>query len=195
VLDLGEFLTNIRATLGGRIASAFEKIQDAINQTNTLNGTDPTQHTSPPSAPNAINVAAGSDHVHVTITDHTQRSRAQNYFVEWSADDPNFLAPHVEHLGASRGRVLALPAKNTSGDTYNYYFRTFVGTLGAKTASPKLAFGGNMTPTPVTLSGSSALDLLPSQGSGTAATNGQQGGQGFGDAQFAEPGATSPKAP
>jgi hypothetical protein len=195
VLDLGEFLTDIRATLGGRVASALQKIQDAINQTNTVNGTDPTQHTDPPAAPNAINVSAGSDHVHVTLTDHTQRPRAQNYFVEWSANDPNFLAPHVEHFGASRGRVLALPAMDGDSNPISYYFRGFSGTLGAKTASPKIYFGSNMSPTPVTLSGSSTLDLLPSQGSGTAATNGQQGGQGFGDSQFSTPGASLPKAP
>jgi hypothetical protein len=91
--------------------------------------------------------------------------------------------------------LLALPAKDASSDPIQYYFRTYAHTLGAKSASPKVTFGGNMSPTPVTLSGSSTLALLPSQGGGTAATNGQQGGQGFGDAQFSTQGVTSPKAP
>lgn len=195
MLDLGEFLTNIRATLGGRVASAFEKIQDAINQTSTLAGTDPTQHSSQSPAPNAINVSAGSDHVHVTINDNGQRPRAHNYFVEWSANDPKFLAPHMEFFGPSRGKVLALPALDENSDQISYYFRAYAHTLGAKSASPKVVFGGNMAPTAVTLSGSSTLALLPSQGGGTASTNGQQGGQGFGTAQFAKPGALSPKAP
>jgi hypothetical protein len=190
MLSLQEFMDNIRAQLGGRIASAFQKIEDAVNQTNTLNGTDPTQHTEPPAAPNAINVSAGSDHVHVTLTDHSQRPRAQNYFVEWSANDPSFLQPNVEHLGVTRQRVLALPAKDGEGATINYYFRGYSGTLGAKSASKNITFGGTI-PTAVTLSGSSTLDLLPSTGSGTASTTGQQGGQGFGTAQFSKLGGPS----
>jgi|SRR5580658_1497510 hypothetical protein len=193
MLDLAEFLDDIRARLGGRVASAFEKIQAAINQTNTQNGTDPTQMTEPPHAPSTLNVAAGSDHVHLTITDPSQRARALSYFAEWSVNDPNFLAPHVEHLGASRGRVLALPAKNGAGTPYNYFFRAFSSTLGSKSASKKVYFGSSIAPTAVTLSGSSTLDLLPSTGSGTAATNGQQAGQGFGHSQFSKSG--GPQAP
>lgn len=193
MLSLQEFMDDIRVRLGGRIASAFQKIEDGINQTNTLNGTDPTQHTEPPDPPSTINVSAGSDHVHVTLTDNSKRPRATNYFVEWSANDPSFLQPNVEHLGVSRGRVLALPAMDADSNPISYYFRGYSGTLGAKTASKNVTFGGTMTPTPVTLSGSSTLDLLPSTGSGTASTNGQQGSQGFGNAQFSKTG--GPSAP
>jgi hypothetical protein len=193
MLSLQEFMDNIRVQLGGRIASAFQKIEDAINQTNTANGTDPTQMTEPPHPPAALNIAAGSDHVHLTITDPSQRARALNYFAEWSVNDPAFLAPHVEHLGASRGRVLALPAMDSESNVYNYYFRAYSSTLSAKSASKKVYFGSSMSPTAVTLSGSSTLDLLPSTGAGTAATNGQQAGQGFGNAQFSKSG--GPAAP
>lgn len=182
-LDLGEFLGDIRANLGGRISQAFELIQDAVNQGARAAGVDATQHVEPTTAPNAINVAAGSDQVHVTIADSTPRTRAHNYFVEWSANDPSFLSPHVEHLGAGRGRVLPLPAKNANGDQYSYYFRGYSQTLSAKRASAKIVFGGNVSPTAVKLSGESALDLLPSTGAGTAPTNGQRGGQGFGNDQ------------
>jgi hypothetical protein len=194
VLDLAEFLADVRAKFGGRFATMITRMQDAINQTNTANGTDPTQHIEPPTAPNTISVAAGSDHVHVTLNDSSQRSRALNYFLEWSVNDPSFLAPHVEHLVAGRGRVLALPAKDTLSNVYNYYFRGYSAYPSSKTASRKIVFGGTI-PQAVTLSGTSQLDLLPSTGAGTAATNGQQAGQGFGTPQFAQPGAMKPKAP
>jgi hypothetical protein len=180
-LDLGEFLADIKSKLGGRVGAAFEKIQDAVNQLGVMTGADPTQFNSTPTPPNAINVAAGSDHIHVTLEDNTTRTRAHNYFVEWSANDPNFLAPHMEHLGVGRGRVLALPAKLNADDDapINYYVRGYSHAIGAKSASAKITFGGTV-PTPINLTGSSALNVLPSTGGGTAPSNGQKPGQGFG---------------
>jgi hypothetical protein len=192
MLDLAEFSSEFKARFGGRLGQMFDKIQDAINQQGTMTGVDPTQHTAPTSPPNDFQVVAGSDHVHVTITDHTPRPRAQNYFVEWSVNDPSFLAPHMEHLGASRGRVLALAAMGTDMTVHQYYFRAYSHTLGAKSASQKLNFGGTV-PTAVTLTGASTLDYLPSTGGGTAATNGQQGGKGFGDVQLFQGGKATPK--
>jgi hypothetical protein len=187
MLDLGEFLADVKARFGGRFGDMIQRMQDAINQGNIANGTDPTQMIEPPTAPNGINVSAGSDHIHVTLTDNNQRSRALHYWLEYSVNDPNFLAPHPIHLGPDRDRVIPLPAKDLSSNVYSYYFRGYAAYLSSKTASKKIVFGGSMSPTPVTLSGSSQLAFLPSTGAGTAATNGQQGGQGFGQPQFAQP--------
>jgi hypothetical protein len=178
-LDLGQFLTELKNN-SPRMGTMIQQIVDAVNQVAQSAGVDATQYAATPSAPNAINVAAGSDHVHVTITDNTARTRAHNYFVEWSANDPNFLAPNVEHLGPGRGRVLALPAKNGAGDVISYYFRTYKATLSGKSASKKVTFGGSIAPTAVTLTGNSTLDLLPSTGAGTSPSNGQRAGNGFG---------------
>ena len=182
-LDLGPYLTEVRVKYP-RLGIALDNIQNSINQLGVLTGGDATQHTAPPDPPQSIQVAAGTDHVHVTLTDSSTRSRALNYFVEYSVNDPNFLQPHVEHLGPSRGRILALPAKDGLGATNTYYFRGYSGQLGSKTASPKIYHGTNLVPTPVTLTGISQLTLLPSTGSGTDSTTGQVSGQGFGRAQF-----------
>lgn len=177
-----------------RLAVALTNIQDAINATANAAGVDSTQHLSTPDPPQSIQVSAGSDHAHVTLTDASQRNRARNYFVEYSANDPSFGQPHVEHLGASRGRVLALPAKDGNGATIKYYFRGYSHSLGAESASAIVTHGGT-TPTPVQLSGSSQLALLPSTGSGTATTLGKQGGTGFGTAQYSDLPPNAPKAP
>jgi hypothetical protein len=192
MLDLSAYLTEIK-NRDPRVGVAIQNIQDAVNQLGTATGCDPTAHTEAPNPPAAINVASGSDHVHVTLTDNAQRSRAQNYFLEWSVNDPDFLAPNVEHLGAGRGRVMALPAKDGNNNPINYYFRGYSHALGAKSASKKVVFGGTSSPTAVTLTGSSTLNLLPSTGSGTSPSNGQKPGTGFGTPQFAQAAGRGPK--
>lgn len=201
MLDLNRYITEVRAAgrnmpVMNRLALALQKLQDGVNQVGTATGTDPNSHVAQPDAPTGINVSAGSDHVHVTLEDTAQRARAMNYFVEW-ATDPSFPQgqTHTEHLGATRERVLPLPAKDGSNATINYYFRGYKHTLGAEQASDSIVHGGKYTPTAVTLSGSSKLDLLPATGAGTAPTNGGQPGQGFGTPQFSTLPPDVPKAP
>src|SRR5437899_9575383 len=86
----------------GRIIEGIEGLSNHLQ-------INPKGLSTPPNAHQALNVAAGTDHVHVTITDNSEIRKNAQYFVEWSANDPAFANPHVEHLGASRGRVLALP--------------------------------------------------------------------------------------
>jgi hypothetical protein len=192
MLDLSNFLTEVR-TFGqktpifNRLATMFENVQDAINQTASGAGLDSTQHLDPPEAPTALFVSAGSDHVHVTLTDNSKHSRMLHYFVEWTQNDKSFLQPYVEHLGISRQRVLALPANDQDNNPINYYFRAYSGLPGSSTSSPKQTWGGTANPIPVQLTGTSKLRLLPSTGAGTASTTGQQGGEGFGTAQYSTP--------
>lgn len=190
MLDLRELLDEVRNIPGrhwARISVMFEKIQDAINQIGNGVGVDATGHTPVPAAPAGINVAAGTDHLHVTINDNEARARALNYFVEWSVNDPSFSNAHVEDLGASRGRMLPLPAKDGSGNPISYYVRAYRSYRGSASASEKTIFGGNLTPAPVVLTGTSQLTPLASTGSGTAPTNGSGAGQGFGIAQIVPP--------
>ena len=183
-LDFGIFLAEIRAR-DPHLALLLEKTQNGINQVAEATGTDATQHVSPPDAPSAINVKAAGGIAHVTITDNSQRSRALHYFVEMDTD-PSFPAPHVEHLGVSRGRFVTLPGLNDSSATQNWYFRCYSMYPGASEASPHQWFGGRATPTPVTVGGSAALTPLASTGSGTASTLGVQGGTGFGTPQYSK---------
>jgi hypothetical protein len=191
-LDLGKFNAEVKARatsdpLFARIGLMFEQTEDAVNQVASSLGVDASGHTSPPDPPTTINVKAAGGIAHVTITDNSQRSRALNYFVEHSTD-PSFAQPHVAHLGASRGTFLNLPALNDGGDAQPWYFRVYSMAPGSSQRSPVQTFGGTATPTPVSVGGSVQLTPLPSTGSGTASTGGQQGAQGFGTAQYSNAG-------
>ena len=191
MLDVENYITEI-ATTQPRTALMLRKIVEAINQTANVLGVDSTAMRSAPAPPQGINVKAASGLVHVTITDHSQRGRSLNYFLEHDTD-PAFPNPHVVHLVASRGAFLTLPAKNDSAVAQPWYFRAYSMYPGSQKRSNHVVFGG-VVPTPVSVGGTVALTPLTSTGSGTASTTGQQGGVGFGTSQFAKPetGAKSP---
>ena len=179
MIDRSQFLKEIRNRdphLGMLIESLFQGLDGVANHL----GVDPTGRTQPPDAHQALNVAAGDSHVHVTITDNSQVKKNVQNFIEWSVNDPSFSRPHVEHLGASRGKVLALPAKDGTGATISYYFKSYGAYFGSDSQSKHTYFGSKTVPTAVTLTGTSKLTLLPSTGSGTGRSDGSQSGAGLG---------------
>jgi hypothetical protein len=179
VIDRSGFLREIKSRdphLGMLLEDLFNGVDGVSNQL----GVSPTHKVQPPDPIKAINVKAGTDHVHVTLTDTSQVKKGVNYFVEWSANDPSFANPHVEHLGASRGRMLALPAKDDGNTPINYYFRGYSQYPGSDAQPNRIVNGGPYTPTAVQLTGASKMTPLASKGSGTAAPDGSQGGKGLG---------------
>ena len=179
MLDASQFLNEIR-NWKPHLGKLLEQIVDGLNGVSNHLGVDPTGKTQPPNAHQSLNVAAGSDHVHVTITDNSPLKKNVRNFVEYSVNDPAFSNPHVEELGASRGRVLALPAKDGTGAVISYYFKSYGQFFGSDAQSKHTYFGTKFAPTAVTLTGASQLTLLPSTGSGTGRPDGSQSGAGLG---------------
>jgi hypothetical protein len=181
-LDLSQVVAAVATKAGNAqalLSNALQRIEDGVNNLGQQLAAEPVGLASPPLPLEAVNVKTSGEQVHVTLTHNVPIAKNVHYFVEYTQNDPNFLAPHVEHLGTSRGRVLNLPSKTDGGGaTHNYYFRAYPQFPGSKPAAP-VNYGG-ITPAAVTLSGTTALTLQPSTGSGTAAGNGQQGGWGFG---------------
>lgn len=181
-LDLSQVISAAASKAGNfstLLSNALQRIEDGINNLGQQLAAEPVGLASPPPPLEGVNVKTAGELVHVTLTHNVPISKNIHYFVEYTQNDPNFLAPHVEHLGTSRGLVLNLPTKSDGGgSTHNYYFRAYPQLPGSKPSLP-VNFGG-IVPAPVTLSGSTQLTLQPSTGSGTAAGNGQQGGWGFG---------------
>lgn len=176
--DRSTFLNEIKNRdphLGFLIESLFEGIDGVGSQL----GVATKGFLQPPDPIKAINVSAGSDHVHVTLHDPSPIRKGVQYFVEW-ATNPAFAGAHVEDLGASRGKVLPLPAKDGSNNQITYYFRGGSQLHGSKPQPIRAVFGGKYTPTPIVLTGSSKLALLPSQGSGTAPSDGSRPGSFLG---------------
>jgi hypothetical protein len=178
-LDSVQYLREIK-NRDPKLGLFLENLHDSLNTSLNHLGMSATGLHQPPDPIAALNVAAGSDHVHVTLTDASEVKKAAHYFVEYSVNDPTFAQPHVEHLGASRGRVLALPAKDGLGAAQTYYFRAYSQYPGSDPQSKHIYFGTRGAPTAVMLTGSSQLTLLPSTGSGTGRADGTEGGSGFG---------------
>ena len=174
-----QFLTEVR-NKDPHLALLLEKIIDNLNNLSQHAGFDPSGKVQPPEPHQALNVAAGTDHVHIAITDNSKVRKNVQYFAERSANDPAFTNPHVEHLGASRERVLALPAKDGNGVPIQYYFKSYGSYPGSDPQSRHTYFGSKFAPTAVTLTGASQLALLPAVGSGTGRPDGSQSGAGLG---------------
>lgn len=181
-LDLNQVVSAVAmrsANYPQLLSNALQKIQDGINNLGSQLAAEPIGLASPPPKLESVNVKVptAGEQVHVTLTHNAPIQKNIHYFLEYDTD-PNFSAPHVAHLGTSRGTVLNLPSKDDSGTTHNWYFRGYPQFPGSKPAAP-VNYGG-IAPTAVNLTGSTQLTLQPSTGSGTAAPNGQQGGWGFG---------------
>lgn len=179
MIDSSQYLKQIKNKdphLGLLLENWFDQINTAFGHL----GISTQGKVQPPPPISGLNLSPGSDGVHVTLNDASQINKNVQYFVEYSAGDPTFAQPHVEHLGASRGRVISLPAKTGGGAAQTYYFRAYSQYMGSDPQSKHIYYGSRGNPTAVTLTGSTTLDLLPSQGSGTGRPDGTQGGAGIG---------------
>lgn len=174
------FLENI-PSIGRYLGTVLRGFQNGVNNLGQNLGAEPAGTI--PAAPQiqGLTVKANNGGVHAVIADNNAISKHVNYFVEYDTN-PAFTQPHVEHLGASRSRMLNLPGKTDSGATQQFYFRAYSQYLGGNPGKP-VHFGGT-TPTPVSPGGNVQMTLIPSTGSGTAQPNGQQGGSGFGKVLF-----------
>jgi hypothetical protein len=152
-----------------KLYTALKSIVDAVNNLGRGTGVDPSGGIVPPNAPAAISVTAADGIFDIAITDNSPLVRGINYFLESDAS-PGFTQPHVYPLGPSRNARLTL-------GNLTLYWRAYSQYAGSD-PSPLTTFGN--PPTAVVGGGSSGPAQQPSQGSGTAAGNGQEGGSGFG---------------
>jgi len=186
----GEFLQQLRLR-DPKTGVLVSNIINGVNFMASHLGIDPTGKLAAPDPIASVQVQPGPDMVHVTLTDNSQVKKNVNYFVEHSTDSG--ATWHVSHLNASREAVLPLPTHDGNGNLYNYQFRGYSQYVGSDAQSEKAVFGGKYTPTNVNLTGTAHMTLLPAVGSGTAAPNGEQGGQGLGSDLIRPP--QGPKRP
>jgi hypothetical protein len=170
--------------IGPYVANGMQRIQDAVNSLSTSLAADPNGKMTPPPPIDGVNVKAADGAVHVTITDHNPIQRGIQYFVEHSTD-PTFIGAHVIHLNASRGGVLTIPGMTDEGADQPVYIRAY-SQYRTSVPSKPVNFGGT-TPTAVLPGGNVMMTLLPSTGSGTAISNGQQQGSGLGKVLYRPP--------
>lgn len=169
--------------IGKYLNTAFQRLVDGVNNLGNNVSVDPTGIMPAPSPIQSLTVKGdGNGTVHAVISDNNPIQKNIHYFVEY-ANEPNFLQPHVVHLGTSRTmNPITLPAMDDNGNAQQFFFRGYSQYPGSH-PGPVIHFGGT-TPTAVNTGGSVKLTLLSSTGSGTAQNSGQQSGSGFGKIQI-----------
>lgn len=178
-------LEQLRAT-NPLLGEALDSIASQMNNSNAQTGADPTsnQAAAPPPI-SQLNVSSGGGAFHVQIIDNNPITRQINYFLEYS-ETQGFQQPQVYPMGPSRNAYLNLGNKTLYMRAYSAY--------ATGPASPAVFLGSTGNPQPVTGGGATTgAPLLPSAGSGTASSNGTQGGTGFGPTPVRTPSGLAPR--
>ena len=181
-LDLGGLQAEV-SSKDPRHAQIHSAIADAINQVARNVGVSATGDMVAPKSPDSVSIKIAGEMMHVAINHSGQLQRNVRYFTEVSSK-PNFAQPIVIDHGSSRtGHPITLPTYLDDGTTKaTYYVRSFSQYPGSPPSEPTVV-GGVGSPTAFQMAGSTALTLLPSNGSGTGPNNGQSAGQGLGKFQ------------
>jgi hypothetical protein len=180
-LDISRELGQIQNVPGSNwLYLALQKVMKGVNSLAENVGAD-VNSLDPPPQIQGINVkSSGTGLVHVVLSDSSPIKRNIQYFVECDTS-PSFTQPHVEHLGASRDRVLRLPGMNDASAAQTFYIRGYSQYYGSSKPSKPLVYVNPSTgSTAVLPGGTDTLTLLPSTGSGTANNNGLEGNSGLG---------------
>lgn len=172
----GELLTETEHAWP-KLGILLRKFQTAINTVGQNAAVAPVGEIAAPARPGSVNVKISGEIAHITVDDAQPLQRGVQYHVEL-ATNKQFSQPHVEHLGSSRGRFINLPTNDDDGQPHTWYARSYSQYQGSQPSA--FTYHGGDAPAGFTMGGATNLTPLPSTGSGTASSNGQQGGSGLG---------------
>jgi hypothetical protein len=155
-----------------KLAEALNDLKSAIDGVALRANVNPQGDVTAPPDVSQLTVVASGGIYDIRIFDASQVSRGINYFVEYSTT-PSFTNAIPIHLGASRN------ARQFLGNL-TLYFRAYSQYIGSAPSNP-IYFGSASAPTPVVGGGAiTGPTPQPSTGSGTASSQGNESGQGFG---------------
>jgi hypothetical protein len=178
-LDGGRLLVEL-ANKSPREAQLIQNIIDGINTVAKNTASSAVGDIQPPKGPDSISVAVGGEYMHVSHSLTGPINRGIQHFTEVSTT-PSFAEGTtlvVDHGASRTSHPFPLPTKNGAGSNYKYYVRGYTQYHGSS-PSEKYTVGGESSPTPFTMGGSTQLTLLQSHGSGTGPNSGKSG-QGLG---------------
>jgi hypothetical protein len=178
-----DLLTHIETKLDPKLGQLLRRyIIPAINNLGDNVGASPNGFVSPPPPPQGVTInKIGPENLQFTVQHTSPIPKGIHYFTEMVSTtantQPSFVGARVEHHGTSRSPISTAfcPTKDSSGNTHNYYFRSYAQMPGGQRSGYSPVVG------PITMSGTTEADHTPSTGSGTAAADGSQPGQGFGN--------------
>jgi hypothetical protein len=131
----------------------------------------PTAKIAPPAPPESVDVSTAGEMMQVRVN-HTAPVQIGIKYITHIATNPQFTNSLIYEHGSSRAPVhISLPTKTAGGDNHQYYVATVAQYQGSAPSAP--TYYGGVTPSPVTLGGTTQMDILPGTGSGTAENGGQ----------------------
>lgn len=159
-------------TLGIKLGAYFRNhVLPAIQTTADNAAVSPTSKIASPAPPESISVTTAGEMMQVVIN-HTAPVQKGIQYITHIATNPQFTGSLIYDHGSSRVPVhIALPTKNAGGANHQYYVATVAQYQGSAPSAP--TFFGGETPAPITLSGTTQMDIQPGTGSGTASNGGQ----------------------
>lgn len=170
------------------LGSFLHRVGEAINTLAANSGVAAVGKTVPPPPIDSIStqgtlangvLTCPGELYHFTIQHNQSLNKGIRYFSEIDTS-PNFPAPHVFDHGTGRTGLINLPTYMNDGTTLQtYYHRVYAQMPGSDPCKPTV-YGSAGAAIAIQMSGTNACTLLPSTGSGTAQSSGQQGGKGLG---------------
>jgi hypothetical protein len=143
----------------------------SIQTTASNAAVDPHSEIPAPAAPESIFVTTAGELMQVVVN-HTAPIQKGVQYLTHIATNPQFTNALIIDHGASRTPPhINLPTKDSTGATHSYYVATVAQYPGSKPSAP--TFFGGVSPTAVTMSGTTQMDIQPGTGSGTAQNGGQ----------------------
>jgi hypothetical protein len=146
-------------------------ILPAIQTTAQNAAVDPSSQLPTPDPPQSINVTTAGEMMQVVVN-HTAPIQKGAHYVYTVATNPQMTNAQIEVKPATRAPLhFTLPTKTAAGANHQYYVAVQVQYPGSPPSAP--TFHGGSTPAPITMSGSTQMDIQPGTGSGTASNGGQ----------------------
>lgn len=146
-------------------------VNTAIQTTAQNAAVDPHSEIPAPAPPESVNVTTAGELMQVVVNHQAPLQKGVQYLTH-IATNPQFTNAIVIDHGSSRAPAhIALPTKDGSGATHSYYVATVAQYPGSKPSAP--TYFGGVSPTAVTMSGLTSMDIQPGTGSGTAQNGGQ----------------------
>lgn len=146
-------------------------VAPAIQNTAKAAAVSPHGNIPAPTAPESISVTTSGELAQVVVN-HTAPIQKGIQYITHVATNPQFNGAIVVDHGSSRTPPhINLPTKDADGNPHSYYFATVAQYAGSPPSSP--TFYGGASPQPVTMGGSTQMDVMAGTGSGTAQNGGQ----------------------
>jgi hypothetical protein len=176
-------------TLANKLTQYLRRyLVPSVQNTASNAAVDPNGNMPAPAQPESISVTTAGELAQVVVTHNAPIQKGIQY-ITTIATNPSFTGGAIIHdHGSSRSPApINLPtmappvAPSTDPTPHQYFFATVAQYPGSPPSKP--TFFGGVSPTPVTMSGSTVMALQPGTGSGTT-TNGNQALQGLGNNQI-----------